>query len=396
MEARLRDFDEIAKEGIQYVLENFWVLREKQPELYQQIRSRESIIKGFFLDKMGLNLIVHRQFIKLEKFPVEPKPWMGMEGFLTTRDYVVFASFMAFLEGKSVDEQFLLSDLCEELKTIYPSHQELDWTHYEHRKSLVRVLQVAGELDLVKTVDGDISDFGFFESSEVLYEVPLVSRYFLRSFPKDLTGFNTINDFLEIDDLTSGEQIGVKRRQRVYRQLFLTPVAYSKGSNDPDFLYLRNFRNRIREDVEKYTDFRFELFRNTALLTVAEKRMLHTLFPDNRAISDIVLQFAKVVREEQAREDIPLQYDGSLCVTPVDFALWVDQCAKLYSSGWSKQYREATPKELVDDLLATLVDWQMAEVDEHTGVIALQPLLARTIGSYSADYLKKGEGDNEP
>ena len=122
----------------------------------------------------------------------------------------------------------------------------MDWTHYEHRKSLVRVLQTAGDLNLVKTVDGDISEFSFSENNEVLYEVPLIARYFLRSFPKDLTGFNTIDDFLNIDDFNTEEQLGVKRRHRVYRKLFLTPVMYSNSNNDPDFLYLRNYRNRIR------------------------------------------------------------------------------------------------------------------------------------------------------
>lgn len=395
MEENLKAFDDIAKESAQYLLEKFWILREKEPEIYQQIRGRENTLKNLFLEKMGLNLVTHRQFIKLEKFPIDPRPWMGIESFLSTRDYVIFTSVMAFLEGKNVDEQFLLSDLCEELKAIYPADEELDWTHYEHRKSLVRVLQTAAELDLIKTVDGDISDFGFSENSEVLYEVPLVSRYFLRSFPKDLTGLNSIDDFLNIDDLTSGEQTGVKRRHRVYRQLFLSPIMYSSSSNDPDFLYLRNFRNRIREDVEKHTDYNFELYRNAALLTTEEKRAVYTLFPDNKAISDIVLQFAKLIREEKEKEDIPLQYDGSLCLTPVDFSKRVAKCSELFSHGWSKQYREATQKELVKALLATLIDWQMAEVDEHTGVIALKPLLARTIGDYPKDFPKGGEKENE-
>lgn len=227
MDDKSRGFDETAKEGAQYLLERFWILREKEPEIYQQIRRRENALKNFFLEKMGLTLIVHRQFVKLEKFPVEPEPWMGIENFTTIRDYVLFACLMAFLEGKNVDEQFLLSDLCEEIKSIYPPFEELDWTHYEHRKSLVRALQTASDQDLVKTVDGDIGGFSFSESNEVLYEVPLVARYFLRSFPKELTGFNTIDDFLNIDDLTSGEQLGLKRRHRIYRKLFLSPVMYS-------------------------------------------------------------------------------------------------------------------------------------------------------------------------
>ncbi|KJS21399.1 MAG: cytosolic protein [Clostridiaceae bacterium BRH_c20a] len=388
-------FDEAAKESAQYILENFWILREKEPEIYQQIRQRENVLKNFFLEKMGLNLIVHRQFVKLEKFPIEPETWMGIEKFTQVRDYVLFSCLMAFLEGKNVDEQFLLSDLCEELSSIHPSIEGLDWTHYEHRKSLVRVLQAAADIYLVRTVDGDISDFNYSENNEVLYEVPIVARYFLRSFPKDLTTFKNAKDFLNIEDLNSEEQLGVKRRQRVYRKLFLTPVMYINENNDPDFLYLRNYRNRIREDVEKHTDFSFELYRNAALLTIEEKKAMYTLFPDNKAISDIVLQFANMVREEKNSNAISLQLDGTLHLTPVDFQKWVSKCKDYYGHGWSKQYRELIVSETARELIAVLVDWQMADILDETGVIRLKPLLVRVVGKYPVDFSKGGDSDEE-
>jgi uncharacterized protein (TIGR02678 family) len=390
-------FDEIAEECTRYLLENFWVLREEQPEIYQQIRQRENTLRSYFLEKMGFNLIVHRYFIKLEKFPVEPEPWMGIKNFQQVRDYILFCCLMAFLESKNVDEQFLLSELCEELKSIYPKSdgEELDWTHYEHRKSLVRVLQTAAEFSLVRTVDGDIANFNYSENNEVLYEVPLVARYFLRSFPKDLTDFKIKEEFLAVEGLNSEESAGMKRRQRVYRKLFLSPVMYSKGNNDPDFLYLRNYRNWIREDIEKHTDFNFELYRNAALLTVPERKAIFTLFPDNRAICDIVLQFASLVREERDKEDIPVQYDGSLCLTQVDFEKWLIKCKDKFGYGWSKQYRDASISETAGDLLQVLLDWNMAQRDEETGVIYLRPLLARITGKYPKDFLNNSAPGSE-
>lgn len=53
MDDKSRGFDETAKEGAQYLLERFWILREKEPEIYQQIRRRENALKNFFLEKMG-------------------------------------------------------------------------------------------------------------------------------------------------------------------------------------------------------------------------------------------------------------------------------------------------------------------------------------------------------
>ncbi len=388
-------FDEIAREAAASLLENFWVIREKEPELYQKIRERESVLRNFFLEKLGFNLVIHRMFSRIEKFPVEPEPWMGIQEFRELRDYVLFCCILAYMEGKTIDEQFLLSDLCEELAALYPGEEGLDWTHYEHRKSLVRVLQFAAELGLVKLVDGDIGEFNYSETSEALYEVPLVSRYFLRSFPRDLTVIERKEDFLKIAAGTTeeDENTGLKRRHRVYRRLFLCPVMYAGGPEDPDFLYLRNYRNRIRDDVEKYSSFQFELFKNCAMLTLSENKKMYSIYPDNRAISDIALQFAGIIREEKEADDIPLQYDGSLCLTPVDFEKRVGYCKERYGAGWSKQYREAPVHETARDLLELLMDWRMASQEETTGVISLHPLLARTVGRYPGDFEAGGERD---
>ncbi len=389
-----RIFDDVAREAAAALLENFWIIRENQPEEYQNIRERENVLRTFFLEKMGFNLVIHRMFARIEKIPVEPAAWMGIQNFKSLKDYIIFCCILAYLEGKTVDEQFLLSDLCEELTALYPGEESLDWTHYEHRKSLVRVLQFVTELGLVKLIDGDIGEFNYSENSEALYEVPLISRYFLRAFPRDLTGLLRKEDFLRsAAGAEEDENTGVRRRHRVYRRLFLCPVMYAKGPEDPDYLYLRNYRNRIRDDVEKYSSFQFELFKNCAMLTLAENKKIYSIFPDNRAISDIALQFAGIIREEKEQEDIPLQYDGSLCLTPVDFERRVAHCKERYGAGWSKQYREASLQETVRDLLELLVDWQMAFRDESTGVITLRPLLARTVGRYPDDFKAGGEKD---
>jgi uncharacterized protein (TIGR02678 family) len=384
-------FDEVAKEAMEFLLENFWVLRERDPETYQMVREREQVLRTWFLEKMGYRLVVHRHFAKLEKIPAIPEVWMGIQSFKHPRDYAIFCCLLAFLEGKSVDEQFLLSELCEEIQSLYPGDPGLDWTHYEHRKSLVRVLQFATGEAIVKVVDGDIEQFHYVEDSEVLYEVPIVSRYFMRTYPKDLFQFTSKEEILAGEWDTSELETGVRRRHRVYRQLFLSPVLYSEGTDDPDFLYLRNYRNRIREDIEKHTDFQFELYKNAALLTTMERKTRLTLFPDNKAIMDIALQFANIVREEREKVEVPLQLDGSLRLTWVDFERWVDLCRQRFEGGWSKQYREATTHDIARDLYELLEEWKMAATDPETGILSLQPLLVRTIGRYPKDFIMRTE-----
>ena len=56
MEEKSRTFDEVAKECAQYILESL-DSSGKRPEIIKQIRRREHVLKNFFLEKLGLNLI---------------------------------------------------------------------------------------------------------------------------------------------------------------------------------------------------------------------------------------------------------------------------------------------------------------------------------------------------
>jgi hypothetical protein len=122
------------------------------------------------------------------------------------------------------------------------------------------------------------------------------------------------------------------------------------------------------------------------LLTASERKAKLTLYPDTKAITDIALQFAHVVRQEREREEIPVQYDGSLRLSWVDFEQWVDKCREKYVSGWSKQYREASLAEVSNQLYQLLEEWQMVERDKETGIISLKATLVRTVGRYPKDY----------
>lgn len=294
-----KGFDEVAREGLMALLENFWILREQDPETYQMIRDRENALKDYVLDKLGYHLIVHRHFAKLEKIPAWPQAWMGIELFQQPRDYALLCCVLAYLEGITGYEQFLLSDLCTEVQALYPGELALDWRNYEHRKSLVRVLQLMIELKILTVVDGETSTFGQNETSEVLYEVSVVARYFMRSYPKDLFQFTSKEDILAAEVFEGEDELlGARRRYRIYRQLLLSPSMYRSSTEDADFLYLRNYRTRLQDDLEKHAGLQLELYRNTALLIAPEPKSALTLFPNQKGISDIALQFASLLRKQ--------------------------------------------------------------------------------------------------
>ncbi|MFZ3576859.1 TIGR02678 family protein [Virgibacillus sp. DJP39] len=383
-------FDEKAQTALRTLLEKFWVLRMKDPEVYQLIREREQTIKRYVEDKMGFDLVVHQHFIKLEKIPVETKAWMGMQEFSDPRDYAMFCCALAFTENRTVDEQFLLSDICEDIKDMYPGEFPLDWTNYSHRKSLVRVIKQLEKLSILSVVEGEVEQFAMDEEQEVLYETTVYARYFMRSFQGDLSTYQSTTEILN-DEWE--RHAADARRKRVYRKLLLSPVVHRQSEDDPDFAYIRNYRNRIRDDIEEHTMFRLEIFKNAALLVADEKKQELTLFPDQKALADIALHFASYLRAEL--ETYSPDSFGNIRLTRVAFEQITAILHKRFGEGWSKQYREGTTASTTNELIALLVDWEMLEKESDTNAFIVKPLIGRFSGHYPKDFLENRKEEDE-
>ncbi len=387
-------FDELAQQAAWELLERFWIPRSDMV-WYQAVRDREHMLRPFFNEKLGFRLLIHYEFVKLEKFVSRQiLPWMGLPGLTDVRDYAFFCLLMAYLEAKSVDDQFLLSEICEEVKVSYPGPGVVDWTNYEHRKSLVRVLQLAREWELLLVVDGDDQGFTSSEQTDVLYEATPLVKYFLRAYPRDLMQFQSTEDLLKIVD-TENETLA--RRHRVYRQLLLTPGIREDEMADGDWTYLRNQRNVITRDFEETVGLTLELYGQDAMLIHHGRSQGATLYPDTRAISDVVFFIARTIREQIEGGYFSLQKDSRLLLTQVDFEQLLHQCSTQYSHGWGKALREMSIKQLAHQLLDELEGWGLVRRHENEQLITILPRLGRIISLYPKDYEKKlKEGDECP
>jgi len=374
-------FDEKAQTALRLLMEKFWVLRKEEPEIYQIVHERENMLKRYVDEKLGFDLIVHQHFIKLEKIPVDAKSWMGIQDFQEARDYAIFCCALAYTENKSVDEQFLLSDICEEIKDIYPGDFALDWTNYNHRRSLVRVIKQMELMTIIKAVEGEIDQFAMDEEQEVLYETTIYARYFMRSYPKDLTEYESMEEILASEWERHETD---KRRKRVYRKLMTSPVVYRETEDDPDFAYIRNYRNRLRDDLEAHTLFRLEVFKNAALLVSEERKQELTLFPDQKAIMDVALHLATYIRDHE--EQFQPNELGNIRMTQIQLEQTVKALHKAYSEGWSKQYREGSMTTTMYELIHLLTSWEMLQVESETGAYIIRPLLGRVAGQYPKKF----------
>lgn len=381
------------REAASWLLEHFWIRRDQQPEMYARVRDSEALLRHFFLEKCGLQLLSKPTFVKLEKIPYQVEPWMGIDSFQHPRDYVLLCCLLIVLDAKRIDEQFLLSDFLEGVKAHYPSEPDADpesasapinWANFQHRKSLVRVIRFATEMGMLAEVDGDIGTFHGKADAEVLYEATVLSRYFTISYPKDLFHFDRVEDVLQHAQTAESETD--QRRHRIYRQLLMTPSFTRQDAEPGDFAYLRQFRNRLRDDFEKHTPMHFELTRDTAMLSIAEPRAYQNLFPSRQAIDDLLLHFAVELRQHWQEDR---DSDAAVLeLTRFEFERLLQACRQRTSHGWTKELRESNLNSLAKLVLQELISWHFAKLNPTDDLIEILPLMGRLCGHYPARYAK--------
>lgn len=378
------------QQALAILFEQFWILRDNDPAAYKLIRENEKALKRYVSEKFGYSLILHKDFIKLEKVPLEPKSWMGLQEFQHSRDYVLFSCALAYLETRSIEDQFLLSEFASELEVLYPGTYALDWTNYQHRQSLVRVLKKMAAIECIREVDsnsGGIEEFAYSENQEVLYQATIYSRYYMRNHLRSIQECQSVEDILEMDWERNQEDI---RRKRVYRKLFFEPVMHREYEENPEFDYIRRYRNRVLEDVEEHTPFELQVSKNAAMLTLPESSQQYESYPDRKAVSLVTLHVQAFIRENL--KEFSINSFGEIRLTLAQFEHLIERVKSIYSAGWSIEYREKSGlKKITENVLLHLRQWSFAKIEQETGLIILLPSIARMIGHYPKDFETEGK-----
>ncbi len=385
---------------LKILLENHWIVKEENKELYYKIKDAIPKMKNFTEEKLGYQLIVNPYLIKLEKLPGMPESWMGIQGFDKQMEYALLCLMLVFLEDKGKGEQFVLSEVTEFLQGVYPSDDKLDWTFFQHRRSLIKVLRFAEDMKLIARNDGDENQFINRQEVEVLYESTGNSRYFMRNFVGDVLKYSNWQDLENDEWLDMDYERGRLRRNRVYRRLIMSPVVYQENIEDPDYMYIKNYRNMLQADLEKQLDASLHVHKNGAMLLVDSKKSYKDTFPSQKAISDIVLFMNKVILEELRSGSLVKKDNDTILISKQTFEYLVDNLKKQYYSGWSKTYREMTNEKLYKEIVTYMEEFQMLEVNTVTEEIKIMPIVGKIIGEYPIDFLKdistkEGETDEK-
>lgn len=379
---------------LEILLDQYWVVKDDNKDLFYQIKDSIPQFKNFLCDKLGYGLVANQHLIKLEKIPGSAESFMGIQAFTNTIEYVLLCQLLMFLEDRSRDEQFVLSEITEFIVGNPIGKEKIDWTLFSHRKHFIKVLRFAQELGLMQINDGDDQKFAQDDGTEVLYESTGLSRYLVRHFTADINDFTSVRDLenAEWGDLNADR--GVIRRQRVYRKLLMEPVVYSQGADDVDYDYIKKQRGLIEADFLKYLEYPLHVHKNGALLLVPADKNLKDGFPNTKAICDITLLFCALIRRRLETKKLRLNGSGAIRLSRVAFDLLVTKLKQETGANWSKEYREMTASTLSDHLVSYMEDFKMLAQGDDQREIEILPLAGKLIGSYPHEVEEKTVKNN--
>ena len=371
-----------------------WISRRKDRDLFYQVKDRLSDIRSFFVEKLGYRIINNNHVVKVEKMPGEALPWMGIQEFKQEVEYALFCVLLMFLEDKEVEEQFVLSQLTEYISAHYPG-EPIEWTVYANRQMLIRVMKFCIKSDLFVVDDGSLDTFATNLEAEALYENTGLSKYFTRSFTKDISGYKSIAEFFHSDWFDMNEERGVVRRQRVYRKLLLSLGMYREKEQDEDYNYIKYYRSVIENDLEQLMDCSLQIHKSSAYLILGENGTLGAQFPQNNSLSDAILLFHKEVSDRVSQNILQPEVNERIILPRLRVREIIQIARDKFGSGLAKSYREMSDQEYCDCMEAQLRSLGIIRMDEVTQEVTIMPIAGKIIGAYPDRYMELKEGETK-
>jgi uncharacterized protein (TIGR02678 family) len=365
---------------IQALLDNFWILRKDDAELFTYIKEYENNLRDYFKETFRFKLIVESHFAKVEKFQVRPTSAVTISGFKHVKDYVMFFCLLYFLEGKN-ERQFAISDVCDVIVAQFPSkinkddgtveNERITWVEaggYQNRLALIRVLKEAEKRNLLFVIDKNIEDFGRGASNDALLRSTGLVKYFIRNYGFNIAEANHLNDVISLQEAQE-KNLGVEMKHLIYRRLFLEPVCYKHELGEDVFTYLKQYGHHVNDHAERHYDMYLERYTNSVMLTKRSVSRSEKVFPSDNAESNVMVQFSTLLREKIENNEIDLRNDGVISLTSADFDKIIEELKTRNDKAWTSEFNKKSMEALKSTILEFLLSWKFAEVLENHDII---------------------------
>lgn len=362
---------------------NFIILKSKDRDKYYEIKDNIDENMSFIKDKLGYDLIIKEDFIKLEKIPSEPKSFMGIPGFTEIEEYIFFMILLMFLEDKNKEEQFVLSNLTEYISINY-TNQKVEWTNFKTRKNLINVIKAAINIGIIEKNDGDEESFQKDENMDVLFENTGISRYIVRNFKSDIQNINSYEELLESNDLYFDKSS--KRRNSVYRNLLLCPIVYNKGVDDSEYDYIKKYRGSINKELEENLNWSMDVHKNGALIVLKNPTNVKDTFPNQnkKGESEITLIINDKLHNMIKNAELEIKDNDTIIISNERFKNILLNIRTEEGHGFIKKFRECSDEFFIECIKEYMADFSMIIEDGENTII--MPLVSKVIGKYPKDY----------
>ena len=282
---------ETINECMQLLLNNFWILKEDDLDNYYKIKRNQHLLRDYINKTLGSRLIIHDRFIKLEKIPAQALESIGLPNFILQTDYIYLCLILLFLEDKTRETYFMLSDLIDYVKNTAVAlelNNVPNWTLTKERKSLKRAVNFLEKIKVIKLKDASKDDFSDNENAEALYISTGLSNYVMRMFNNEIFDIKQEEDFIKDEWTYQNDEKGDIRKYKIYRNLIYTPCIYMNDISKSEIDYLKQLRHHISNELSNL-NYELELTKNMALAFENENALTKDSFPNNKRISAIVL-----------------------------------------------------------------------------------------------------------
>ena len=370
---------------LEYLLNNYWCIKEKNPELYYNIKNNIDYYKNFIQTKLGSKLIVNDRFIKLEKIPANPKNYMGIIDYTSTLEYVIMMIILIFLEDKPKREQFILSDLIDFITntaTTMQLNNVPNWNILHHRKCLVKVINHLEDLGIIKIVE-ETTSFTEDIKAEGLYETTGISNYYVREFKNNIQNYTSLKDFASDEFNEQNENLGDIRRYKIYRNLLYAMATYTDELSESEIDYLRKFRGTIQSEIEKYTTSNMELTKSMAILLFEPKGKKDN-FPNTKAISDIILLVNNKIVTLIEKKQLNLEKNEIINISKEQLSRIIKEVRQENKEYFSKAYRELGTDAFVKEVINCMMEYDFLKQEYQS--YKIYPSVSKLVG-----YINKEE-----
>lgn len=372
------------------LLENYLILKERDKDLYYDVKDNIYKYKSFIYDNLAYDIIIKDDFIKLEKIPGIPEEWMGINEFTEIKEYIFFILLITFLEDKNKEEQFILSSITEYIEHNYPD-EKIEWTIFKNRKSLIKVMKFAIDIGIIKKNDGSEEEFSKSETGDVLYESTGLSRYIVRRFSKNIEDSESYEDLLGAEFSGISKDLGTVRKNRVFRRLLLSPVVYNDENDNGDYDYIKSKRSFIRNTFEENLGWDIHIHKNGALAALENSNEVKDIFPNKKGESAAVLFINKEVRRNINSGNLKKEDNDTVVMSNSEFDEFIIEVRRTHGHGFTKTLRDVSEQVFINIIRNFMKDFSM--IREEKDFTILMPIIGKVLGEYPEDY--KGEAKDE-